>query len=608
MPKLTDEQIKKFKEAYGENVPTSKADIKPETELKTENVTPIESLIAGGTNIAGGLGENIVYPYIIKKIYKNTYNKELTDEQAQQLAKNYYEKAQEQNPVSYGTGVGVRELGSGALLGGATKLAKTLPGISKIADAANKERVAESLTSGLYGAGVQSIEGGDASDIATTGLGFAAMPEVFRGAGKLASKIPGFAKESVRVMTGTNPKLGEFIEQNPAIAQKITKQGAPTSEEIITNTIERVKPSFENMKFYMDANKYRREAVNHLKDEMYTYDPIKIANKIKDIKKDYPIGSPLTESTRQELNSLENFYKQSYFTEDAFGNKLPRQMNAEEIDAAINSLEKMAKNSYKNPIASDAGNKIRALASDLRSEVGRDVPGFDKYMKMAEQSVNKGNFLKQELGEVPKDYNWQMASQEEIGKIPISPQKLQTQIFDRPNKKIGTQMQRDETLRKMNQILPPQGRITQEDLLRVQGRKLMENPTAPGSGSAPVLTGGAVTLPLYYTLKGSGVSPDIASGVAAMGGLYAGNVLRTRGPEMATKGYMGIQKAEQNIKNFKQSSSDLIQRMIGTKYQKILQDAAAKGSKSFASTVFLLKTKDDNFRQMVNEINENENR
>lgn len=596
MPKLTDEQIKKFKEAYGENVPTSKADIKPETELKTENVTPKESLIAGGTNIAGGFGENIVYPYLIKKIYKDTYNKDLSDEEAKTIAADYYQKAQSQNPGMYGLGVAAREIGTGMGLG---KISKILPG---------KEAIGEAITSGLYGAGSSAVQGGTPTDIAESSLIGAAIPSVFSkiasGVKSAVEKTPDVLRGTVRVLTGTNPDLGKFIKENPQIAKDVARQGAPESQELIQNTIERTKSNFENMKFFMDAKEYRNEAVNHLLDEGYSYSPQKIINKINEKIKDLPIATKETESLRKILQSEIKFYQNEF--KDAQGNIV--DLTPQAVDRAIYDFQQKAKQAYKKGASKKVEEFYRNLAAQIREDVGKDVPGYNKYMKLSENSVNKGLFLKEKLGQVPEGFNWTSAAEEEIGKIPISSSKLQTEIFNRPTTKIGLGMERDATLRRMNEILPQGNKITPEDILRVQGRKLIENPKQPGTGSAPVLTGALASLPIYHTAKSFGMSPEIASTFATGGGLVVGNLLRTRGPEMAGKGYRAIGAGEELVKNNAQSLQNLLDMTIGTKYQKILQDAAARGMKSFGATVFALKTKDDEFRKIYNESNGIENK
>lgn len=611
MPKLTDEQIKKFKEAYGENIPTSKAEIKPEIPEESGKISPVESLIAGGVNIGGGAGENIVYPYVIKKIYKEKYNKNLSDEEAKSLAQNFYEKAQAENPMAYGTGVAAREVGVGKGLGAISKGLESVPALRYLAKTAipgkdKAEKLSEAITYGGAGAASSALQGGNTSDIVeSAGIGAAlptALQKIGSGVSKVAKGLPDFLRGTTRVLTGTSPQLGEFIKENPQIAKDVARQGAPSSEQLITNAIERTKPAFENMKFFMDAQEYKKEAVDHLLDAGYGYSPQRIIDKLNKQIADLPIASRKTEALRKILKSEIKFYEDAY--RDNQGNI--KDMDGIQINKAIRDFQETAKQAYKKGTgpAQDIQKIYSNIAAQVRDEVGKDVPAYNKYMKLSENAVNKGLFLKQKLGDVPENYNWLSASEEEMGKIPISPSKLETTIFNRPNQKVGLGMQRDATLRRMNELLPPGGQITPEDILRVQGKKLIENPKQPGTGSAPVLTGSIASLPIYHFAKSTlGLSPDVASGVAAAGGIAVGNILRTRGPEMASKGYRAIGNVEENIKNFSQSSKDLLDKTIGTKYQKILQDAASKGAKSFAATVFVLKSKDDDFRQLYNESN-----
>lgn len=603
-----EEKLKKIREIYGENTPQSKADIKPEIPEENMNVTPMGSLQAGGANIGGGLGENIIYPYIFKKIYKAKYNKDLSDEEAKSLAQNYYEKAQTENPGSYGLGVAAREIGTGEGLGLISGALKSVPGIRYLAKnfipgSKKAENLSQALTYGGYGGLSSAAQGGDTTDIAESSLIGAAVPSVLRKTGNVISEktknIPDFLRGTTRILTGTNPQLGQFIKENPIISKEVAKQGAPTSEELITNAIERTKPTFENMKFFIDAQQYRNEAVNHLLDAGYSYSPQKIINKINEKIKDLPIATKETESLRKTLQGEIKFYENEF--KDTHGNIV--DLTPQAVDRAIYDFQQKAKNAYKKGASKKVEEIYRNLAAQIRDDVGKDVPGYDKYMKLSENSVNKGLFLKKKLGQVPEGYNWTSAAEEEIGKIPISPSKLESTIFNRPNTKIGLGMERDATLRRMNEILPPGAQITPEDILRVQGRKLIENPKQPGTGSAPVLTGALASLPIYHTAKSFGMSPEIASTFATGGGLVVGNILRTRGPEMAGKGYRAIGAGEEFVKNNAQAIQNLMDRTINTKYQRILQDAASNGSKSFAATVFALKSSDDEFRKIYNEAN-----
>lgn len=606
-----EERLQKIREIYGENIPTSKAEIKPEIPEESGKISPVESLIAGGVNVGGGAGENIVYPYVIKKIYKEKYNKDLSDEEAKSLAQNFYEKAQAENPMAYGTGVAAREVGVGKGLGAISKGLESVPALRYLAKTAipgkdKAEKLSEAITYGGAGAASSALQGGNTSDIVeSAGIGAAlptALQKIGSGVSKVAKGLPDFLRGTTRVLTGTSPQLGEFIKENPQIAKDVARQGAPSSEQLITNAIERTKPAFENMKFFMDAQEYKKEAVNHLLDAGYGYSPQRIIDKLNKQIADLPIASRKTEALRKILKSEIKFYEDAY--RDNQGNI--KDMDGIQINKAIRDFQETAKQAYKKGTgpAQDIQKIYSNIAAQVRDEVGKDVPAYNKYMKLSENAVNKGLFLKQKLGDVPENYNWLSASEEEMGKIPISPSKLETTIFNRPNQKVGLGMQRDATLRRMNELLPPGGQITPEDILRVQGKKLIENPKQPGTGSAPVLTGSIASLPIYHFAKSTlGLSPDVASGVAAAGGIAVGNILRTRGPEMAGKGYRAIGNVEENIKNFSQSSKDLLDKTIGTKYQKILQDAASKGAKSFAATVFVLKSKDDNFRQLYNESN-----
>ena len=93
-----------------------------------------------------------------------------------------------------------------------------------------------------------------------------------------------------------------------------------------------------------------------------------------------------------------------------------------------------------------------------------------------------------------------------------------------------------------------------------------------------------------------------SSGFGSLVSTLAGQKIRQEGPGIATKGYMAIKKVEDASNKLKNASTNLINQFIGTKYQKILQDAAMKGSQSLASTIFMLKSSDSDFRQKYNEI------
>jgi len=164
-------------------------------------------------------------------------------------------------------------------------------------------------------------------------------------------------------------------------------------------------------------------------------------------------------------------------------------------------------------------------------------------------------------------------------------------------------MERDRNLQRLNTILPQGAKVTPEDLLRVEGRKLMESPTNVGSGSAPILTGAPIGMLTSALAHNQGMDYLSSNALGTTVGVLAGQKIRQEGPALATSAYMNIQRAEEAAKKFASNSSSLVEKMIGTKYQKILADALRNGAKSFASTVFTLKSTDPEFRQQYNEAN-----
>jgi hypothetical protein len=603
MPALTKEQEESFKKTFNERqkqtpIPQSKADVqydKPTVDIP-ENINPVLSGALGVSN-AMELGEKVITPNVVKYLHKKKYGTDMPDEQANQVASNLYNKAYEQNPMSYGAGRVVGEVVTGT---GLSKVAEGLGNIPRVGNAI--KNYAEPIAFGGAAGVNTALQGGNAEDVARNSLiGGAAvkiLPKAIETIGKIPSATRDLAKGATRFFTGTTKELSNFIDTNPNIAKQITQKGFPEAEQLIQEKIQQTKPIVEQMRLFDDANKMRTEAVNHLKDTGYEYDPIKLAQTIDSKIANIVTSSKASEAVKAELKSHADFYKNKF--KDDQGNIVP--MQPDQIANAVKDFQMFAKNAYKEGNPPAVQKAYREIATELRKEVGRDVPKFDQYMGQAEKLVNKGLFLKTKLAEKNQGINWQNVTEQEALGMPVSEQKLQSMIFDRKRGQIGTGMQRDRDLSRLNQILPQNAKITPEDLLRVQGRKLMENPRSPGTGSAPILTGVPFGIGASAIAHNMGADYLTSSGIGSVVSTLAGQKIRQEGPGIATKGYMAIKKAEDASNKLKNASTNLINKFIGTKYQKVLQDAAMKGSQSLASTIFMLKSSDNDFRQQYNEI------
>ena len=597
MPDLSKEEEQKFRKAFEQNtkVPQSKADVqleKPEVAMP-ENVSPFQSLILGGSNILSA-GESFLAPKVIKYLYKKQTGIDMSEEEAQNASRQLYEKSQEKNPVAYGAGVTAREIGLGT---GISKAAQGLKNIPAITTAATK--YAEPALYGGANALKSAIEGSDSGDIAMSGLIGAGMSKAPEAIAAIPQKAADTARSAARFFTGTTKPLSDFIQKNPNIAKEITKKGYPSSQDLIREQIAQKKPMIEQMRLFKDAELNKQEAINHLLEEGYQYDPLKVASKLEQRIKDIPISSKSSEAIKAELNSHVNFYKNAFKDENE--NIIP--MDGNQVSKLIKDFQDMATKSYKEGTSPEITKIYREIAADLRKEVGQDVPGFDKYMRESERLVNRGKFIKKSVGEPNSGINWETASEQEIAGSPVSESKLQSLLFDRSNKKVGMSMERDRDLQRLNTILPQGAKVTPEDLLRVEGRKLMESPTNVGSGSAPILTGAPIGMLTSALAHNQGMDYLSSNALGTTVGVLAGQKIRQEGPALATSAYMNIQRAEEAAKKFASNSSSLVEKMIGTKYQKILADALKNGAKSFASTVFTLKSTDPEFRQQYNEAN-----
>jgi hypothetical protein len=428
------------------------------------------------------------------------------------------------------------------------------------------------------------------------GAGMSKAPEAIAAMPKKAADT---ARSAARFFTGTTKPLSDFIQKNPNISKEITKKGYPSSQELMQQQISQKKPMIEQMRLFKDAELNKQEAVNHLLEEGYQYDPLKVAAKLEQRIKDIPISSKSSEAIKSELKSHVKFYKNAFKDENE--NIIPMEGN--QVSKLIKDFQDMATKSYKEGTSPEITKIYREIAADLRKEVGADVPGFDKYMRESEKLVNRGKFIKKSVSEPGSGINWETASEQEIAGSPVSESKLQSLLFDRSNKKVGMSMERDRNLQRLNSILPQGGKVLPEDLLRVEGRKLMESPTNVGSGSAPILTGAPIGMLTSALAHNQGMDYLSSNALGTTVGVLAGQKIRQEGPALATSAYMNIQRAEEAAKKFASNSSNLVEKMIGTKYQKILGDALKNGAKSFASTVFTLKSTDPEFRQQYNEAN-----
>lgn len=606
MPSLTKEQEDNFKKAYQKNaIPKSKTDVQVNEQLPYSDMSIPEELSKPMSFVTGfsntmDIGSSVL-PKAIKYLYNKKTGLDMPEEQAKQMSEKIFNQAYEQNPVSYAAGRGLGEIGAGSgIVGGAEKIVQGARNFPKIAGVV--EKIAEPGLFGATSGTTTALRGGDAEDIATNtligGLGSAAVPKIVEGITKFPSAVRDTAKGAVRFFTGTTKEIADFIDKNPQLAKQITQKGFPSSDELMKETIQQKKPILEQMKIFKDAEIMKKEAVNNLLEEGYSYDPLHVANLIDEKIKDIPISSKLSEKLKSELKSHVNFYKNAF--KDDNGNIIP--MDGTQVSKLINDFQTLAKQAYKEGNAPEASKIYSNIAAQVRKEVGQDVPKFDEYMRKSEKLVNRGLFVKKKLAEPRQGINWESVDEQVLAGAPISEQKLQSILFDRKRGQIGTGMMRDRDLMRLNQVMPQGGRITPEDLLRVEGRKLIENPRNVGTGSAPILTGTPFGIAVSALAHSQGMDYLPASALGSAAGIFAGQKIRQEGPALATKGYMNIKKAEEASQKFKDASKNLVDKFIGTKYQKILQDAAMKGSKSFASTIMTLKTNDNEFRQQYNEM------
>ena len=612
MPNKISEQerLKKLNELenqYSKDnaIPQSKADVKLDEQLPYSDIkmpdqfTQPQSAAIGASNTLD-IGSSFA-PKIIKYLYNKRTGLDMPEEQAKQMSDKIFNQAYEQNPVSYGAGRVAGEVGSGGLIskgaGGIVKGVQNYPKLLKIA-----EKYAEPALFGAASGATSAMRGGDAEDIATNaligGAATKAFPKLVEGIAALPGKIRDTAKGAVRFFTGTSRALSDFITENPKIAQQITQKGFPDSQQLMTEKIAQTKPIIEQMKLFDDASKMRTEAINHLKEMDYMYDPIKLAQTIDSKIANIVKSSKASEAVKAELKSHSNFYKKAFTDEE--GNVI--QMEPEQIANAIKDFQLYAKKAYKEGNPPQVQKAYREIATELRREIGRDVPKFDEYMSKAEKLVNKGLYTKVKLAEKNQGINWQNVTEQEAMGMPVDESKLQSMMFDRKRGQIGMGMKRDRELGRLNEILPQNAKITNEDLLRVSGRKLVEDPQSRITGSEPILRGIPYGVASSVIAHNLGADPMTAGAIGSFVSPLVGQYLKQEGQRAATKGYMNIKKAEDAASSLKNASTNLVNKFIGTKYQKILQDAAMKGSKSFASTVFTLKSSDNDFRQQYNEI------
>lgn len=606
MPALTKEQEENFKKAYQKSaIPQSKADVqvseKPpysDVNIPEEFSKPMSFFTGAGNTMDVG---SSIGPRIIEYLYNKKTGLDMPKEQAKQMSEKIFNEAYEQNPVSYMAGRGLGEIGSGSgIVSGAEKIVQGAQNFPKIAGVVKK--IAEPGLFGATSGATTAMRGGDTEDIATNtllgGLGSAVVPKIVEGITKFPGAVRDTAKSATRFFTGTSKEIGDFIDKNPQLAKQITQKGFPSSEELIKETIQQKKPILEQMTIFKDAEKMKNEAINHLLENDFKYDPLHVANLIDEKIKDTPIASKLTEKMKSELKGHVNFYKNAF--KDEGGNIIP--MDGIQTARMIKDFQTLADDAYKEGKSKEITKIYRNIAAQIRQDAINEVPKFGEFMDKSERLVNKGLFIKKKIAEPKQGINWQNATEQEIIGAPISEQKLQSTIFDRKRGQVGTGMMRDRDLMRLNQVMPQGGRITPEDLLRVQGKKLMENPKTLSQGSAPMLTGAPFGMGVSALLHSQGMPYMPATALGTIFGTYAGQKIRQEGQSVATSAYMNIKKAEDATRKFKDTSKNLIDKFIGTKYQKLLQDAAMKGTKSFASTIMTLKTNDNDFRQQYNEM------
>jgi hypothetical protein len=499
--------------------------------------------------------------------------------------------------------------GAGALLDKATKVPALANMAGKII---NAEKAYPTAANAVRG-GIAGLTGGITADetinnepslsfdptMALTGAGASAgLSKLPSAIGYAKDKLGQTARGAVGVLTNTDRSLGEMINAKPDVYRQVTQEGAPSSPEIAAEGIRYLEQIFgKDAKPFLMAKQFKDEAAQLATNPIPKKDLLK---GLKDLRKEYVTANP--SESKSQVDAIYNEYKRYIL-----GGKKGEPVSASDASTWVRDLQskakKMTSGTYGSmPTATPETTKFtKSAASNISKKIGEFNPGYEDPMSKASKYAAKGETIKKYLGNTndPRSY--------EFGEIPIDPQKAGNIFFSRTKVPgIGEKRKTAEEYLTSSRFMEPE---QTSKLKNIQDQYLMKKQleARTGSGARNILGGTTAGVGSAYIASRVFDTDPIYTAIT-MGtlGSMAGGVVDKYGAPIAGKMYSGMNKMGAGMDAASESAAFVNQSMKAQfpAIHKTLSDAASRGKKRYASTMYLLQQSNPEFNKFVNDIKE----
>jgi hypothetical protein len=524
--------------------------------------------------------------------------------------------SQEANEQAFPKSTLAGDVGSLIVPSGATSALNKMKSLPAVGNLARRALIAQKRSPGAYSAGRGAIAGlsegirADQTENGEPSLSFDPMSSA-RGAAFSAGitkapaamkyageKLGQLGRGAVEVMTNTSPALGEMVSKRPDIYRDVTQAGAPASSEIAQQGIGYIEQILgKQAKPFIESSKFKKEAELLASAEIPKRDLLKNLRSLKD-----QYSSKQNSASKAQIDAIYNEYKR-YISSGGRGSPVASKDVMTYVQDLQSKAKSMTPGTYSSmPTATqDATKFTKNIASDFNKMLGERNPGYSEKMREASKLANKGETIKKYLGNTndPREYA--------TGEIPIDPQKVGNVFFSKTKVPgIGQKRSMAEEYLTSERYMSPEQTTKIKD---IQNKYLMkkELEARTANGARNILGGTTAGVGSAY-IASRVLDTDPIYTAITMGtlGSMAGGVVDKYGAPIAGKMYSGINKMSGMTDKASAGAkyvSDSLRSQFPREY-KVLADAASRGKKRYASTMFIMQQSNPEFNKYVNELKE----
>ena len=524
--------------------------------------------------------------------------------------------SQEANEQAFPKSTLAGDVGSLIVPTGATSALNKMKSLPAVGNLARRALIAQERSPGAYSAGRGAIAGlseGIRADQTVSeepslsfdpmssarGAAFSAgitkAPAAMKYAGE---KLGQLGRGAVEVMTNTSPALGEMVSKRPDMYRDVTQAGAPASSEIAQQGIGYIEQILgKQAKPFIESSKFKKEAELLASAEIPKRDLLKNLRSLKD-----QYSSKQDSASKAQIDAIYNEYKR-YISSGGRGSPVASKDVMTYVQDLQSKAKSMTPGTYSSmPTATqDATKFTKNIASDFNKMLGERNPGYSEKMREASKLANKGETIKKYLGNTndPREYA--------TGEIPIDPQKVGNVFFSKTKVPgIGQKRSMAEEYLTSERYMSPEQTTKIKD---IQNKYLMkkELEARTANGARNILGGTTAGVGSAY-IASRVLDTDPIYTAITMGtlGSMAGGVVDKYGAPIAGKMYSGINKMSGMTDKASAGAkyvSDSLRSQFPREY-KVLADAASRGKKRYASTMFIMQQSNPEFNKYVNELKE----